>query len=116
MTINEMVIEAVNSFVQACGPEVVMSKRELHYMISDRYDIDYDSFLPQNYCYNRTNMWIKFNEHSHLFEYLEKDCYRLLGENYPYTGPIMHKPTGFVEIQVGEWENGQAMFYDHRYG
>lgn len=115
MTINEMVIDAVNSFVQICGPECTMSRREIYYMISEKYDIKYSSFLPQDYCYNRTNMGIKYNEHAHLFEYVEKDWYRLLGENFPYTGPIMHKPAGFVEIEVGMWENGQAEFYDDRY-
>jgi len=77
--------------------------------------LTFASFLPQDYCYNRTNMGIKFSEHAHVLEYIDVDCYRLLGENYPYTGLIIHKPKGFVEIEVGRWENGESVFFDERY-
>ena len=46
--------------------------------------LTFASFLPQDYCYNRTNMGIKFTEHAHVLEYIDADCYRLLGANYPY--------------------------------
>lgn len=116
MTISEKIVEIVNNYVRLCGTMTAMSRRELFLLVSETYDINYNSFLPQDYCYNRTNMGIKFTEHAHVLEYIDADCYRLLGENYPYTGLIIHKPKGFVEIEVGQWENGEAVFFDERYG
>ena len=84
MTISEKIVESVNNSVRSCGTMTAMSRRELFLLVSETYDINYNSFLPQDYCYNRTNMGIKFTEHAHVLEYIDADCYRLLGANYPY--------------------------------
>ena len=115
MTISEKIVETVNNYVCLFGTMTAMSRRELFSMVSETYDVNYNSFLPQDYCYNRTNMGIKFSEHAHVLEYIDVDCYRLLGENYPYIGLIIHKPKGFVEIEVSRWENGESVFFVLRY-
>ena len=48
---------------------------------------------------------IKFTKH--IFEYLDSNSYKYLGENFPYNGNIIHKPKGQeIEKIVGEWKNG----------
>ena len=106
MTIREMITDCVNDYVHVHGTDCTMNKKELFQMVSCQCPIKYSSFLPQDYCYNRTNDGILFDGHTHLFEYVEPDCYRLLGENYPYSGPVLHKPRGKKEIIVGMWTQG----------
>lgn len=108
MTICEMITDCVNDYVHIHGTSCTMSKKELYQIISCRYSIKYSSFLPQDYCYNRTNDGIFFEGHTHLFEYVEPDLYRLIGENYPYSGSVVHKPRGAMETIVGMWTQGKV--------
>lgn len=66
-------------------------------------------------CYNRTNKanLETFKEDIHIFEYLGRDRFRLLGLDYPYSGEIFRKPrkTGIEEV-VGEWINGQLIKWE----
>lgn len=107
MTIPEMITCAINDYVIQNGTETVMDRTELYALVSSHYSINNGSFLPQDYCYNRTNNGIDFERQPHLFEYLERNKYRLIGKNYPYTGLIIHKEKGSKsEIVVGEWKSG----------
>ena len=112
LTIPEMITCAINDFVQQNGTETVMCKAELYDLVGTKYVINYSSFLPQDYCYNRFNKGIDFNRQPHLFEYVEKNKYRVIGQNYPYTGSIVHKEKGIKsEKVIGRWETGIATFY-----
>lgn len=72
-----------------------------------------DSVILSDYCYNRFNNGIPFNKH--LFLYINRNTYKYLGEHYPYTGLIFHKPKGSdEEIVIGEWRNGVSSFYEKR--
>lgn len=106
MTIPEIVKEVINAYVQTHGTFTTMSRKDLYQLVSNKYSIKYSSFLPSDYCYNRTNDGIHFERNIHLFEYICKDCYRLLGENYPYTGTVVHQPKGLLETTVGQWNQG----------
>ena len=86
--------------------EGIMTRHELYNLISPDHALNYDSILPQDYCYNRMNDGIVFIDHIHLLEYLGRNRYRLLGDSYPYTGDIMHKPKRCPEVVVGKWEQG----------
>jgi hypothetical protein len=45
---------------------------------------------------------------------LGRGKYKVLGENYPYTGFIYHRPKGKkVDEIVGEWKNGTKIMYDN---
>jgi len=83
-----------------------MTRQELYNLISPDHALNYDSILPQDYCYNRMNDGIAFKDHVHLFEYLGRNRYRLLGDRYPYTGEIIHKPKRCPEVIVGKWKQG----------
>lgn len=58
------------------------------------------SVIPSDYCYNRTNKGINFE--NHLFEHLGSARYKVLGANYDYEGPILWKGD-----KVGEWRKGE---------
>ena len=108
MTIGEMMATVVNDYVRSFGSQTTMSRKELYQLLSEHYLIKNSSFLPQDYCYNRTNGGIFFEGHTHLFEYVEPDLYRLIGENYPYSGSVVHKPRGAMETIVGMWTQGKV--------
>ncbi|MCJ7447724.1 MAG: endonuclease NucS [Bacteroidales bacterium] len=73
-----------------------------------KYGTNASSIILSDYCYNRINWGIKFNKH--IFEYLDRDTYKYLGETYPFSGLIYAKPIGQnTEQVVGEWKNGVLM-------
>lgn len=70
------------------------------------------SVILSDYCYNRYNNGITFNKH--LFQYIDRGFYKYLGEHYPFTGLIFHKPKGHdKEIIVGEWNDGEKVLFDN---
>ncbi|HEL0822083.1 TPA: hypothetical protein TU246_002072 [Streptococcus equi subsp. zooepidemicus] len=84
-----------------------MDKDQLYAMVSEIYQINKNSFLPADFCYNRTNESIDFEKHTHLFERLDDGRYLVLGEDYPYSGPVYYRRRGETEDSVrGIWTNG----------
>lgn len=65
------------------------------------------NILPTDYCYNRYNNGLGDFSGPHLFEYTDDKNFRILGENYPYTGNVMHKPKGAPEYVWAHWVNGK---------
>lgn len=69
------------------------------------------SILPADYCYNRTNKNFsceKTEDAFCIFEYIRRGEYQYLGENHPYTGPVIHNPKGSTaEKVVGHYKNGK---------
>ena len=82
---------------------------EIKSRIHLRFDRNEDSIIPSDYCYNRLNHGINYEEQLHLFEYLGRNRYKYLGINYPYTGKVFHKPKSGLEVCVGELLNGQLV-------
>ena len=81
--------------------------REIKLRIHLRFGTNEGSIIPSDYCYNRLNNGINYEEQLHLFEYLGRNRYKYLGMNYPYTGKVFHHPKNGFEICVGELLNGQ---------
>ena len=107
MTIQEMITEVINDYVSSNGTSSIMDKDQLYDMVSEVYQINKNSFLPADFCYNRTNEGIDFEKHTHLFERLDDGRYLVLGEDYPYSGPVYYKRRGETEDSVhGIWTNG----------
>ena len=83
-----------------------MSKKEFYDFVNSCYEgnIKTQSLIPTDYCYNRYNFgW----EGVWLLEYDEnKKLFRLLGENYPYTGDVWHFPQGQSPYIYGHWSKG----------
>jgi hypothetical protein len=87
-----------------------LTSTEIRERLITKYNTNPSSIILSDYCYNRYNNGISFNKH--LFIYINRSTYRYVGENYPYTGLIFHKPKGAeYESVVGEWDNGQLLLY-----
>lgn len=65
------------------------------------------SILPTDYCYNRYNNGLGDFSGHHLFEYTDEKLFRVIGENYPFTGNVIHKPKGEPEYTWGHWIEGK---------
>lgn len=69
------------------------------------------SILPSDYCYNRTNKDKDRSDYLrtfNIFIYVDSGQYEYLGENYHYTGPVIHKPRNEgAERVVGHYRNGK---------
>lgn len=90
----------------------IVSSFEVKSELSQRNNSNINSILLSDYCYNRYNKGIKFNQH--IFLYINQSSYKYLGENFNYTGLIFHKPKELKEeLIVGEWRNGIKYLYDN---
>lgn len=105
MTIYEQILEFLKN--KEIGQKVTST--EVKQGLKKRYGTNVKSILLSDYCYNLINDGIRFN--IHIFEYCGKNNYKYLGENYPYTGKVIHKPLKQVSKVVGEWINGSSNMY-----
>ena len=104
-TLKKQLVDSINEYVRKNGTETIVdSSRILGIagLTSSKGNI-----FPSDYCYNRYNIGLKSFNGPFLFEYLGVNRFRILGENYNYSGKIYHKPKGEVEQIVGEWVNGK---------
>ncbi len=83
-----------------------LSRQEIINKVVMKYGCNPGSIIPSDYCYNRINNGIDFENFLHIFEFMGNGLYKYLGENYPYSGTIFHKPKGGTEIAIGKWSNG----------
>lgn len=90
----------------------IITAQQIKDELINNYGINPGSIIPTDYCYNRYNNGIAFNKH--IFEYLfDRGTFRYLGENYPYSGKILHKlKNNYKEIIAGEWNDGVKVMYD----
>ena len=116
MTIREKVNSAVNIYVAENGYETWMSGDEIKAYVNSCFkneQIKDGSFLPTDYCYNRYNIGLKdFENKDRVLEYNDGQ-FRLLGENYPYTGDAWHYPRdkSIDPYIVGRWIDGKFGLY-----
>ncbi|MHC1730662.1 MAG: hypothetical protein AB9888_01320 [Bacteroidales bacterium] len=77
----------------------------------EKYGTNQSSIILSDYCYNRINDGIAFDKH--IFQYLSPGKYKYLGENYSFTGLIIHAPQGQKTVKVvGEWKNGVKVLFE----
>lgn len=107
MTIEEKITEVINDYVSSNGTASKMTPDQLYSLVTATYPMNRNSFLPADYCYNRTNESIDFEKHVHLFERAGDGNYLVLGEDYPYSGPVYYRRRGEAEDSIrGVWTNG----------
>lgn len=107
MTLAEAIRKVVKEYVSEHGRDHVVTRQQLSNMVMEAFPHNPNSFLPADYCYNRTNKGISFEEHVHLFEYMNDGNYRILGEGYPYTGEVFYREKGESSDSVyGSWTAG----------
>lgn len=90
---------------------VVVTSAFLKAEVKRKFGTNINSIIPSDFCYNRVNSGIRFSKDNRLFEYLGRSAYKYLGEKYPYTGKIYHKPQGSkTDIVVGSWVSGNLKY------
>ena len=108
------VADVINDFVKKHGADEVKHTSEIRKMLEDRLGYVYVMFQEADMCYNKTN---KANLGTYasdiiLFEASAKRGYfRLLGENYPYTGDVVWVKRSEPNEVVGRWDNGKLSFW-----
>jgi hypothetical protein len=63
------------------------------------------------------NQWNKGMSSAHLnpnFEYVNRNQYRYLGNNFEYTGDIFNKVKGSALIKIGYWLNGNVYDFNNQ--
>ena len=107
MTLSYAFREVVKKHIAEHGCGTIVTRQQLSQMVMEAYPHNHNSFLPADYCYNRTNKGISFETHVHLFEFLDDGRYRILGEDYPYSGAVYCREMGETEDRVyGSWYHG----------
>jgi hypothetical protein len=90
----------------------ILTSKQIKNMLKLKFNTNSSSIIPSDYCYNRTNKGVNFNQH--LFIRINRKEYKYLGENYPYIGRIYWKPKQETnELFVGEWEDGKYTFFQN---
>lgn len=105
---NSCVEDAYRITVSVLQKGHIYSRKQIETLVNERYH-NITSILPSDYCYNRINKdTIKdFEKRMHLFEYMERNKYKYIGENFPYTGKIE-----YLDSCVGEWKDGTILYLD----
>lgn len=60
--------------------------------LSKQFNRSEDSYIPSDYCYNRTNKGVKYDRQPHYFLHIGRGKYRYVGKNYLYKGNIEQYP------------------------
>ena len=106
------VAKIINEYVKVHGYNVIMKKSELYCLVKN---IQFESkvFQHSDICYNKANEGTLkyFDSDVHIYEKVRTGYYRLLGENYPYTGEIEHAGNSRI---LGEWINGKLIAWEIR--
>lgn len=90
---------------------MVVTSRFIKSELKNKFGAHLSSVMPSDFCYNRVNDGIGFRKDNRIFKYIRRNAYEYIGENYPYTGKIYHKPyRSKTEIIVGEWLNGNMKY------
>jgi hypothetical protein len=95
--------EAGKNLQPRFGGELLTAKdiqREIERLSKGKYKRG--NILPADYCYNRINK-ARYSFRFPVFEWVERGKFRYLGPDYNYTGPVLWKPRGEAERQIGEW-------------
>lgn len=104
----------IDNYVKKHGTKEFKTVSEIkEILLSNNITIN-TMFQPSDLCYNRTtkNDVSGFANSIHLFEYVGRNQYRILGQGYPYSGFIECKPKAEKErIVIGEWKNGICMIF-----
>lgn len=94
------IIDKVRDTFLGCEVGSIFTRREIVDMVRTKHGINEGSIIPSDYCYNLTNKGkAAYNELDKfkIFEWVSRGKYKFLGENYPYSGPVLSNPRIEVE-------------------
>ena len=114
----EKAAEVITRYVKENG-HVEKTNKEIMEILRENNATPKDKMYQNpDICYNRTNAanLDTFKDDVHIFEYLGRNRYLLLGSDYPYTGDILWKPQGQDEtFIIGEWLKGSIIAWNPEY-
>ncbi len=103
----------INEYVKTFGTDNVLHTSQIRKMLEEKLGYVYVMFQESDMCYDKTNKanLKTYPEDILLFETTERrGYYRVLGQNYPYTGDVVWKKRGLPDEVVGKWKDGRLDF------
>ncbi len=107
-SIHEQIFEYVDYIIGLYGRGHTISSSDLSDYLKTQYGTNDNSILPADFSYNRWNKGIDV-DHPAVFEFIKDGEYKVFGLNYLYNGPIMHRPKGGDEYQIGYCFDGKRV-------
>ncbi|MDD2640759.1 MAG: AAA family ATPase [Arcobacteraceae bacterium] len=91
----------------------ILTKKDIKELV-ERKGHKWEDFLLSDYCYNRFNKGeLESKYEPKIFEYVERQKYKYVGKDFPYSGDIYWKPKDKnVEKIVGKCENGKRILFE----
>lgn len=89
---NSQIIQEIEEFLSNIPIGYVFSTGWFKDELSEKYKRPRDSYIPSDYCYNRTNRGIQYEKQPHYFLYIERGKYQYKGKNYNYQGTVETDP------------------------
>lgn len=81
-----------------------------------RFGTNKASVIPTDYCYNRDNYGINFEERPKLFIYIDRGRLQYVGENHVYHGEVFAMPRGeHLDLAIGKWEDRKFIRYKKQF-
>lgn len=104
----------IDEYVKKHGYSDVKHKSDIRQLLVDEIGEMYVMFQEADMCYNKTNKanLATYAKDVLLFEACEqKGYFKLLGQNYPYTGDVIWTKKSEPNEVVGHWENGKLNYW-----
>ena len=105
---DDRTIEINNSFKKNFQVGEIYNHSELRKFLEDNKPFSVKNVAA--YSYNRWNKGMM--EIHPLLEWLNRGEYKYLGENYSYSGIVIHHPQRGIPYKIGEWIEGELKFYN----
>lgn len=80
--------EEIEQFLSSIPLNHEFSTRWFKAELSKQFNRSEDSYIPSDYCYNKTNKGVKYDRQPHYFLHIVRGKYRYVGKNYQYNGNI----------------------------
>lgn len=86
------ILDEIEEFVKTLPIDYEFSTKWFKTELSRKYHRSEDSYIPSDYCYNRKNNGIIYEEQPHYFLYIKQGKYKYVGKEYVFNGIPVHNP------------------------
>ena len=84
------IIKEIEEFIKNLPMDYEFTATWLKKELSKQYNRPNSSYIPSDYCYNRKNNGINYDNQPHYFIYLGRNKYKFVGKDYVYKVEIEH--------------------------
>ena len=89
---NNKIVQEIEEYLSTKKINDIITTKEFKEYLSKTYHRSDGSYIPSDYCYNRTNEGIDYSKQPHYFLYLKRGIYKYVGKNYNFTGIVEQNP------------------------